>query len=335
MKKIKVLSVLMSLMAMGLAGCGNNGGVKDAKYGSDASGHWTVAEDGTKGEKAKHDLKEDASKGKAATCKEAGEKVEVCSVCGYEKKTTVNKLAHTYVEDTAASQAATCSAEGKKVEKCSVCQDVKETPISKLAHTYVEDTAASQPATCSTEGKKVEKCSVCQDVKETPIAKTAHTLGAGTARTDDKGREYTDFECSVCHATVSTRIAFNTFTIIAGDFKDGKISQDPVGEIAWNVQLPAGDYDVFFEAKFSSSSGANRTFETRKVNLNYNGVDVEYDKSKTAEDVGLTSSGFNAFTFCTITATGGVDTMKLQNPNYRLVFDTEGYIVFKPVATVA
>ena len=52
----------MSLMAMGLAGCGNNGGVKDAKYGSDASSHWTVAEDGTKGEKAKHDLKEDASK---------------------------------------------------------------------------------------------------------------------------------------------------------------------------------------------------------------------------------------------------------------------------------
>ena len=285
----------MSLMAMGLAGCGNNGGGKDAKYGSDASGHWTVAEDGTKGEKAKHDLKEDASKGKAATCKEAGEKVEVCSVCGYEKKTSVNKLAHTYVEDTAASQAATCSAEGKKVEKCSVCQDVKETPI----------------------------------------AKTAHTLGAGTARTDDKGREYTDFECSVCHETVSTRIAFNTFTVIAGEFKDGKISQDPVGEIAWNVQLPAGDYDVFFEAKFSSSSGANRTFETRKVNLNYNGVDVEYDKSKTAEDVGLTSSGFNAFTFCTITATGGVDTMKLQNPNYRLVFDTEGYIVFKPVLSVA
>ena len=295
MKKIKVLSILMSLMAMGLAGCGNNGGGKAAKYGSDASGHWTLAADGTKGEKAKHDLKEDASKGKAATCKEAGEKVEVCSVCGYEKKTTVNKLAHTYVEDTAASQAATCSAEGKKVEKCSVCQDVKETPI----------------------------------------AKSAHTLGAGTAKTDDKGREYTDFECSVCHATVSTRIAFNTFTIIGGDFKDGKISQDPVGEIAWNVQLPAGDYDVFFEAKFSSSSGANRTFETRKVNLNYNGEDVEYDKNKTAEDVGLTSSGFNAFTFCTITATGGVDTMKLQNPNYRLVFDTEGYIVFKPVATVA
>lgn len=296
MKKIKILSVLMSLMAMGLAGCGNNGGEKDATYGSDASGHWTVAEDGTKGEKAKHDLKEDASKGKAATCKEAGEKVEVCSVCGYEKKTT----------------------------------------LSKLSHEFVEDAAASTTSTCSVPGKKVEKCKNCTEKKETDLPLAAHTLsGAGTAKTDDNGREYTEYTCSTCHGVVSTRIAFNTFTVTAGEFKDGKISQDPVGEIAWNVQLPAGDYDVYFEAKFSSSSGADRTFETRKVNLNYNGVDVEYDKTKTAEDVGMNSSDFVAFTFCSITATGNVDTMKLQNPNYRLVFDTEGYIVFKPVATVA
>lgn len=286
----------MPLFAMSLAGCGNTDDKKDdQKMEFNTTNHWTVAEDGTVGEKAKHTFEEDKSKAKAATCSAEGEKVEKCTVCGYEKKTT----------------------------------------LSKLSHEFVEDAAASTTSTCSVPGKKVEKCKNCTEKKETDLPLAAHTLsGAGTAKTDDKGREYTEYYCSTCRGVVSTRIAFNTFEVTQGSFESGKISQDPVGEIAWNVQLPAGDYDVYFEAKFSSSSGANRTFETRKVNLNYNGVDVEYDKTKTAEDVGMNSSDFVAFTFCSITATGNVDTMKLQNPNYRLVFDTDGYIVFKPVVAV-
>ena len=287
----------MPLFAMSLTGCGTKDGEKgEGKMEFNNTNHWTVAEDGTIGEKAKHTFEEDKSKAKAATCSAEGEKVEKCTVCGYEKKTSISKLSHEFVEDTAASTASTCSVAGKKVEKCKNCTEKKETAL--------------------------------------PLA--AHTLsGAGTAKTDDKGREYMEYTCSTCNGVVSTRIAFNTFEVTQGSFENGKISQDPVGEIAWNVQLPAGDYDVYFEAKFSSSSGANRTFETRKVNLNYNGVDVDYDKTKTAEDVGMNSSDFVAFTFCSITATGNVDTMKLQNPNYRLVFDTDGYIVFKPVAAVA
>ena len=337
MKKLKVLSVLMPLFAMSLVGCGEKGETEtNGKFESDATNHWKLAEDGSKVDKAKHTFVEDTSKGKAATCSKEGEKVEVCSVCGYEKTSKVSKLDHTYVEDTAASQAATCSKEGKKIEKCSVCGDVKESAISKVAHTYVEDTSAYVAPTCGATGKKVEKCSVCDDVKETTLDKTAHTLGAGTAKTDDKGREYTEFECSVCHQTVSTKIAFNTYELITGTFDAGKISKDPVGEIGWTFQLPAGNYDVFFEVKFSSSSSAaNRTFASRKVVVSYNGSNLEYDNTKTPEDVGMTSSAYKSCTFFTITATGGVDKMTMQNPDYRLVFDVDGYIVFKPVATVS
>lgn len=294
MKKTKLLSILMPLFAMSLVGCGNGEDKDEAKREFDSSGHWIVEADGTKGAKEKHTLVENASKAKAATCKEEGEKVEVCSVCGYEKKSSVSKLAHNYVEDTAAYKAPTCGAEGEKVEKCSACNDIKKTPIDK----------------------------------------SAHTLGAGTTKIDDKGREYSEFECSQCHQTVSTRIPFNTYEEISGTFEEGKIAKDG-GEIGWTFQLPAGDYDVYFEAKFSSSSGGNRTFATRQVVVTYNGNNVEYDTSKTAEDVGMNSSEYKACTFFTITATGGVDKMTMQNPNYRLVFDTEGYIVFKPVATVA
>jgi len=299
MKKLKVLSILMPLFGMSLVGCGEKGETEtNGKFESDATNHWKVDAEGNKTEKAKHTFAEDASKAVAATCTADGEKVEICSVCGYEKKSKVNKLDHSYVEDTAASVASTCSVAGKKVEKCKNCTEKKETAL--------------------------------------PLA--AHTLsGAGTAKADDKGREYTEYTCSTCNSVVSTRIAFNTFEVTKGTFDDGKISKEPVeGEIAWKVQLPAGDYDVYFEAKFSSSSSAaNRSFETRKVNLNYNDVDVDYDKSKTAEDLGMSTSEYKAFTFCSITATGNVDTMKLSNPNYRLIFDTDGYIVFKPVARVA
>lgn len=334
MKKSKLLSILVPLMAMGLAGCGNGSTTnKDGtKYESDTSSHWTVGDDGSASTKEKHTFVEDASKSTPATCSAKGEKVEVCSVCGYEKITSVSKAAHTYVEDTAASEKPTCSKAGKKVEKCTVCGDVKETGFSKLEHTYVEDTSAKVNPTCSTEGKKVLKCSVCQDVKEITLPKSAHTLGTGTEKTEN-GRTFYEYECSTCHNKVSSMIKFNTYTVEAGSFADGKISKDPVGKIAWTFQLPAGEYDVYFEVKFSSSSSAaNRTFASRKVELTFNDEPLTYDNEKTPEEVGMTSSGYTSCTFFKITATGGIDKLTISNPDYRLVFDDTGYINFKPVA---
>ena len=340
MKKSKLLSILVPLMAMGLAGCGNGNTEKkdDEKvnnttsYESDTTNHWTVGADGTAGTKEKHTFVLDEAKGTPATCTAKGEKVEVCSVCGYEKKSAVSKKSHTYVEDATASEASTCSKAGKKVEKCSACGDVKETALSMLDHTYVEDTAAYVAPTCSSEGKKVEKCSACQNVKETALPKSAHTLGTGTEKTEN-GRTYYEYECSTCHNKVSSMIKFNTYTVEAGSFADGKISKEPVGKIAWTFQLPAGEYDVYFEVKFSSSSSAaNRTFASRKVELTFNGEPLTYDNEKTPEQVGMTSSGYTSCTFFKITATGGVDKLTISNPDYRLVFDETGYINFKPVA---
>ena len=286
----------MSLFAMSLVGCGNGEDKGEAKREFDSSGHWIIEADGTKGAKEKHTLVEDASKAKAATCKDEGEKVEVCSVCGYEKKSSV----------------------------------------SKLNHNYVEDASAYKAPTCKDEGEKVEKCSVCSDVKKTTLPKSAHTLGAGTEKTEG-GRTYFEYECSTCHNKVNSMIPFNTYIVEAGSFDaDGKISKEPVGRIGWNFQLPAGEYDVYFEVKFSSSSSAaNKTFASRKVELTFNGEPLTYDNEKTPEEVGMTSSGFTSCTFFKITATGGIDKLTISNPDYRLVFDSTGYINFKPVAVVA
>ena len=303
MKKAKILSMLIPLMAMGLAGCGNsdadeNGDAKVndiAKYEKDNSSHWIVGPDGAAGTKEKHTLVLDESKSTPASCKAKGEKVEVCSVCGYEKKTS----------------------------------------FSKLEHSFVDDPTSSVAATCSTEGKTVQKCSVCGEPREIAVPKLAHTLGAGTEKTEN-GKTYLEYECSTCHSKVSSMIPFNTYKVEAGSFDDGKISKEPVGKISWTIQLPAGEYDVYFDVKFSSStSAANRTFESRKVDVTYNDVAVDYDKTKTAEDVGMTSSSYTACTFFKITATGGVDKLAISNPDYRLVFDVNGKVNFVPVPVLA
>ena len=193
--KRKLLPMLALFVSLSLTACGggNNGGGKTSSRHSHQYGEAEVV--------------------KAATCTEAGETKKVCTICGYESKTTVSALGHDYVEktDDPKAKAATCSAEGLKVEICSRCQDRKETTLAKTAHDYVEktDDPKAKAATCSAEGLKVEICSVCQDRKETTLAKTAHTLGdpydvvpATCAAAGSQKRQ-----CSVCEEVVTETLA--------------------------------------------------------------------------------------------------------------------------------
>ena len=381
MKKSKLFSILIPLFAMSLAGCGTDDKSKqkvtdeekpvEKEMKSDSKAHWEVDAAGNMvGTRVNHTFEEDASQAKAATCKEKGEKVEKCTVCGYVKKTATNKLTHNYVEVTAEYVAPTCTSTGKKVEKCSLCNDVKETTLDKIAHTFAEVTAeyvaptctakgkkvekcsvcdelketeldmiphtyveqreGYVDPTCSTKGKKVEKCSVCDDILETDIPTTPHDFGDAVLATTEGGREYNTYECNVCNGKASTLIKFTDYASITGTFSDGKLSTNPVGEPVWNVCLPEGDYDVYFEAKYSSS-GEGKSLSSRSVYVKYNGENVEFDRNVTESDLGLSTSEYRAFTFVTIHATGGNDTLSLQNPHYRFVFDANGYIEFKPV----
>ena len=115
-----------------------------------ANNHWhpaTCEHTSQKGSNAKHTFEEqvDDPRAKAATCEETGVKVEICTVCGYEKVSDVAKLAHTYPNDGEYEliSEATCEAEGVEKRVCEVCgyEDFKYTPA--LGHVFVDNGEAT------------------------------------------------------------------------------------------------------------------------------------------------------------------------------------------------
>ena len=73
-----------------------------------------------------------------ATCAEKGEKVRVCSVCGYKETEEIEKKEHNFTEKTV--KEATCTQNGEKVKECIVC-GYKETEKieKKKEHKFVNN----------------------------------------------------------------------------------------------------------------------------------------------------------------------------------------------------
>ena len=112
---------------------------------------------------------------KTATCKAAGVKEAVCSVCNEKKLETIDRLPHT--EEITPAVEATCTTAGStKGVTCSVCKDVLEkvTPIDALGHKYVKDEAQCKEPDCVNEGKFYGTCSVCGDLKDEILPAKGH-----------------------------------------------------------------------------------------------------------------------------------------------------------------
>lgn len=243
-----------------------------------------------------------------------------------------DKVKHEYEDEPNKTVQATCTSKGKTFQKCKVCNYEKETEVKMLDHDLVVDEAASKASTCGEAGKKVEKCKNCEFTKSTDLPTSAHTFGAGVEKTEG-GKTFLEFECSTCHQKGNNLVSFASVQVDGDTATSGKFPTTDGAFGTWNVSLPAGEYNVYFTAKFSSS-GANYAFSgsnSRGIAVKYNDVEVEFDGTKTAEDYGLSTSEFKEFTFFKITATGGNDVLALQNPYYRLVFDVASDIVFRPV----
>lgn len=241
-----------------------------------------------------------------------------------------DKARHDYEDEPEKTVQPTCTEKGKTFELCKVCGYEKETPQNMLDHELIEDTEKSVPSTCSVAGKKVEKCKNCTFSKSTDLEKAGHAFGTGVEKTEG-GKTFLEFECSTCHQKGNNLVAFNSIEVDGDTATSGKLPNTAGTFGSWKVCLPAGEYQVFFNAKFGDN-GENRSFgDSRGIEVKYNDSMVEFDGTKTAEDHGLTKTAFTRFSFFNIVATGGVDTLEIQNPYYRIVFDINSDIEFIPV----
>lgn len=157
--KRKLLTTVTLFAALALTACGGNGGeggnkttsktktstsahvhtFDETRWESNATQHWhpaTCEHTTQKGSAAAHTLEDysDATHvNKAASCSEAGVKYEKCSVCGYIKETTLNKLDHQW---DAGVSSGNCGEAGKTVYTCSVCHETKEETNGYIQHAW-------------------------------------------------------------------------------------------------------------------------------------------------------------------------------------------------------
>lgn len=130
----------------------------------------------------------------APTCKTNGEKVEKCSRCGFESKTTLLTIDHDYkVKSTTSS---TCTVKGSQTLECSMCHETKSEQLALAKHDYELKTTIN--STCIAHGSKRYQCKNCTNSysEELPFAEhdyenitkvaTCFTYG-GTAK-----------KCSIC-----------------------------------------------------------------------------------------------------------------------------------------
>lgn len=94
---------------------------------------------------------------------------------GDTTNTTETPHTHIYIEDTSLSVKPTCNTAGKKVEICSICGDKKETSISATGvHSYGEWKTVTE-ATQNSEGLEERICSVCNNKETRTIDKLPAT----------------------------------------------------------------------------------------------------------------------------------------------------------------
>ena len=184
--KRKFFTTLALFAALALTACGGTQS-EEPTWESDKTNHWHVV-DGEVADKAKHVFEEDASKSVAATCKEEGQKVEVCTICGFEKVTKINKLEHKF-DNGVVTKEATCAEPGVRTFTCELCGETKTEEIV-ADHTWDAGTAVAGAA--DEADYNLFTCTKCGAKKIEIVAKQAEGKSVldGSLKSDSQFPDY-------------------------------------------------------------------------------------------------------------------------------------------------
>ena len=186
-RRITLLLSVLCLLALvvALASCGHEHAFS-AEWTKDEANHWHACDSEDEcaevSGKAAHSFEVVSTK--ESTCTVKGEKVEKCSVCGYEKKTVLELAEHDYNENVIAP---TCTEGGKTVVTCNAegcTYSVEKNIVGPAGHAWAGATceAADTCTACgATQGEALG-----HDLSERVVAPTCTREG------------YTETTCSRC-----------------------------------------------------------------------------------------------------------------------------------------
>lgn len=112
---------------------------------------------------------------KEATCKEAGEKLYICTVCGFEKTEELPKTENHTFDEGKVTKEATCKEAGEKVYTCTICGFEKKEELPKTENHIFDEGKVTKEATYTEAGEKVYTCTVCGFQKTEVIPVIPHT----------------------------------------------------------------------------------------------------------------------------------------------------------------
>lgn len=191
---------------------------------------------------------------KDPTCKEPGQMLYTCTLCGDITVEILPTTEHAWQVDT--TEEPTCTEDGIIHYTCSNCGEAKEEPIPSKGHS-MDDGAITTAPTCTEDGIKTFTCTACGHKYTETIPSTGHSMEEGTCTVCGYTKPVVTAGQYVIAANVNgTYYAMvNAFASkIAGTsitLTDGKIREDHAetfvitlaeSDGGWTIQNPDGSY---------------------------------------------------------------------------------------------
>ena len=116
----------------------------------------------------------------------------------------------------------------------------------------------------------------------------------------------------------------------SGEYNSGKMSNSSNISVDYEIKAPEGGlYQMIMCGRVSTGS-EERTFDQRLITASVNGFSnlANTYGERLYTDAGLNLDDYVPFVFAIVYLTGQEDTVSISNPNYRIVFDMDSYVVF-------
>ena len=274
---------------------------------------------------------------KNSTCTQNGYIKQVCSVCDYEKTTSIKATGHNYsvfVSEVLPS----CISDGYRITKCLNCDNTNVETLESLGHIYDSYISKLDP-TCESAGYTTKHCVTCDNYITTTYPAIGHNFEKKdfTAATDKTDGNYI-LKCSNCNKIEDTVIINKVSTIklekteydyTGKNIKPSIVVCDSSGK---NLVINK-DYKIVYP---SNCKAVNEYSVTINLINNYNGsITKKYKiKGKISKGTLTTKKTYTGNTIKPVPTVYGNDNKKLDKSSYAITYPKSSWNIGEYYMTV-